>query len=518
MSAGGMAGPQLLRSWIDAAAERHPDKPYIVSVDDGRTLSFAALCRATQRIGDALADAGVGRNERIALLSGNSIEHLICYLGVMSYGATICTIHVEMNRHHLAQILSALRPRFTLLEPELTFDGTVTDARTIPLTDRFAEEIAQCSGTRVFFESSARDDACILLTSGTSDRPKGVVLSYRELLSNVEPLAEGLGLTTEDRIYDFRSFNWCSAQVLSALTPLSRGATLLLGRKFSRSRFFKHVAEHRATISAGNPTTLNMLLNEEAPSREALSSLRFIISSSAPLLPEDWRRFERTFGIPVAQSYGCSEIGWIAANPGAQRHFGSVGKPFPYHRLAVVNAGGEPVRVGESGEIEVGGFADIDYRSIAPDGSVRIDAHGRFRTGDLGFIDEAGFLHITGRKKELIIRGGVNISPLEIDAVLSQRPEVMEVATVGIPDRIYGEEVLSFVAIQPGTIVDPGDLIRHCAALLPASKVPKQIVVQHELPKTARGKLDRRALVDAWLSKASEDRRESGDKPRGDRT
>jgi UbiD family decarboxylase len=502
MSTDGTAGPLMLRSWIDVAAERHPDKPYIVCVEDGRTFTYGELRRTTRKMGEALANAGIGPNDRIALLSGNSIEHLICYLGVMSYGATICTVYVEMNRNHLARILGALKPRLMLFEPQLNLDDVLSQspAPKIPLTGEFAGEIARYTSERVCFESEARDDACILFTSGTRDRPKGVVLSYRELMSNAEPLAEGLGMTAGDRIYDFRSFNWCSAQVLSVLAPLSRGATLLLGRKFSRSRFFQHVAEHRATVTAGNPTTLNMLLNaEEAPSREALASLRFIISSSAPLLLEDWRRFEQRFGIPIAQSYGCSEIGWIAANPGTQRRFGSVGKPLPYHRLAIVNGCGEPLAAGETGEIEVGGFADIAYRSIAEDGAVSIDAQNRFRTGDLGFLDDDGFLYLTGRKKELIIRGGINISPLEIDAVLAQRPEVLEAATVGIPDRIYGEEVLSFVVLQPSAAVTSNDLIAHCAHLLPASKVPKQIVLRRELTKTARGKLDRRAMAAAWV-------------------
>ena len=503
MSVDGTAGAQLLRSWIDAAAERHPDKPYIVCVEDGRTLTYAELRRAIRQIGEALAGAGIGRNERIALLSGNSIEHLICYLGVMSHGATVCTIHVEMNRQYLAQILRALHPRLTLFEPELDLADVLSasDAPKIPLTNAFSDELARHSGARASFESDPRDDACILFTSGTSDRPKGVLLSYRELLSNVEPLAEGIGLTADDRIYDFRSFNWCSAQVLSALAPLSRGATLLLGRKFSRTRFFQHVTEHRATMAAGNPTTLAMLLSEDALPRKALSALRFIISSSAPLLPEDWRRFEQRFGIPVAQSYGCSEIGWIAANPGTGRQFGTVGKPLPYHRLAIVNGDGEPLPTGEIGEVEVGGLGENAYRSIADDGAMVVEARGRFRTGDLGFLDEAGFLHITGRKKELIIRGGINISPLEIDAIMSQRPEVMEAATIGVPDRIYGEEVVSFVALQQGATLSPDDLIAHCARLLPASKAPKHIVIRPELPKTARGKLDRRALAESWLTR-----------------
>ncbi len=505
--------PRLLRRWIDAAAERDPGKDFIVSVDDGRRITYAQLQRLTRQIGAFLAARGVATNDRVALLANNSIEHLACYIGVMAYGATICTIHVEMNHHHLAQILPALKPAFVVYEAGLGLEPVLAD---LPLPrlalgawDRDAGEGFYAAVTRhepadTSLPSGPRDDACILFTSGTSARPKGVVLTFRELLANVEPTAAGFGMTRDDRIYDFRSYNWCSAQVLSALAPLCRGATLIMARKFSRSRFFQHIAEHRATMSAGNPTTINMLLNgDDAVDTDAIASLRFVISSSAPLVQEDWQRFERRFGVPVAQSYGCSEIGWIAAIPGADRHFGTVGKPLPYHQLAIVDATGRPLGAGAVGHIEVGGFADNAYRYLAEDGTIHANSRGRFRTGDVGFLDADGYLHVVGREKELIIRGGVNISPLEIDSILMRRSELVEVATIGVPHRTYGEEVVSYVVARAGTRVDVEELLHYCGEVLPAFKVPRQIVLSETLPKTARGKLDRKALVAEWNSRHS---------------
>ncbi len=502
-------GPDLLRHWIDRAAERCPDKDYIVSVDDRRTISYARLRRLTRQIATFLAARGIRTNDRVALLAGNSIEHLACYIGVMAYGATICTIHVEMNRSHLGQILTTLNPRLVVFDAGLGLDDIVAKTSTLclPLGSfddtadaGFFKAIADSEPTDVnLADTGSQDDACILFTSGTSARPKGVVLTFRELLANVEPTVDGLGMTADDRIYDFRSFNWCSAQVLSALAPLSRGASLILGRKFSRSRFFQHIAEHGATIAAGNPTTINMLLNSnDPPNAEALASLRFVISSSAPLLSEDWRRFEQRFGTPVAQSYGCSEIGWIATNRGPGRHVGTVGKPSGYHKLAIVDDRGHPLPPGDIGHVEVGGFPDNDYRYLVDDGTIKVHCRGRLLTGDIGFLDADGYLHITGREKDLIIRGGINISPLEIDSILLQRPEIIEVATVGVPDHTYGEEVVSFVVARPGATIDIDDLLRYCGAVLPASKAPKQIVLSNHLPKTARGKLDRRALAEQW--------------------
>ena len=504
-------GPHLLRGWIDRAAGRDPDKIYIVCVESGRKISYGQLQQLTRRIAAFLARQRIGTNDRVALLANNSIEHLACYIGVMAYGATICTIHVEMNHRHLAQILPALQPRLVLLETGMGLDDILGESSAVRLPlgqwdddthAGFYKSVMQCEPTdETLATTRPRDDACILFTSGTSARPKGVILTFRELLSNVEPTADALGLTSNDRIYDFRSYNWCSAQVLSALSPLNRGATLIMGRKFTRSRFFKHIAKFRATIAAGNPTTINMLLNShDQADSGALASLRFVTSSSAPLLSEDWRRFEQRFGIPIAQGYGCSEIGWIAATPGESRKFGTAGKPLPYHELAIVDDGGRPLPAGDIGHVEVGGFADNDYRYLADDGTIKINSHGRLRTGDIGFLDADGYLHVTGREKDLIIRGGVNISPLEIDSILMQRPEIIEAATVGVPHRTYGEEVVSYVVARPGAQIDVNDLLHYCTTVLPAFKAPKQILVSNELPKTARGKLDRKALAGKWTA------------------
>jgi acyl-coenzyme A synthetase/AMP-(fatty) acid ligase len=340
----------------------------------------------------------------------------------------------------------------------------------------------------------------ILFTSGTSARPKGVVLSFRELVANAGPTADGFAMTAADRIYDFRSFNWCSAQTLSALPPLERGATLILGRKFSRSRFFEHIERHGATIATGNPTTIGILLNGEgALTAPELPALRFMTSSSAPLTVDEWRRFEERFGIRVSQGYGCSEVGWIAAQPGEARRIGTVGTPHAYHRLSIVDGEGQPLQPGETGAVELGGLPGNTYRYLADDGSIRVNERGRMKTGDLGFLDDEGYLHLTGRARDLIIRGGVNISPVEIDGVLMQRPEVAEAATVGVPDKVYGEEVVAFVVLRPGAGIGADDILRHCAAALPAFKAPKRIVLRGEpLPKTERGKLDRKALVELW--------------------
>ena len=505
-------GPKLLRDWIARAAQRHPGKPWVVCADDGRAVTYRELFDTTARMAALLQSRGIGRNDRVALLANNSIEHLICYLGVMGYGATICTVHVEMNRNQLDNIFARLKPALVLHQDGLGLDDLLSRVAAPrlrlgrwnePAGDTFYGALARHAPSDAQTTAGGDDDAVILFTSGTSARPKGVVLNYREHLTNIEPAADGFGITADDRVYDFRSFNWASAQLLGALVPLNRGATLVMTAKFSASRFFTHIRNHGVTVAAGNPTTLNILLNTETDARrENLPTLRFVTSSSAPLTIEEWRRFEARFGIPIAQGYGSSETGWIAAISGELRRVGTAGRPLPYHRLAIVDSGGAPLPAGEIGQIEIGGNAAHEYRYLADDGSVQVHSRGRIRTGDLGCLDADGYLRVTGREKDLIIRGGVNISPLEIDSFLMQRPELIEVATVGVPDAIYGEEVVSYVVARPGETVDTGELLRYCNDGLPAFKAPKQIVLSGSLPKTERGKLNRRALAERWRRQA----------------
>jgi long-chain acyl-CoA synthetase len=500
------AGPGLLRAWIDRAAELHPDKPYIVSADDGRSLSYGDLRRLVRGIAAFLRGQGIATGERIALAADNSIEHVVCYLGVMAYGATVCTVHVEMNRPHLPRILAQLRPRLVIHDEGIGELVTTAPRLAIgrcdaPAAGSFFASVDPDAGAENFLDgTAARDDGVIFFTSGTSDRPKGVVLSYREQLANIMPMTEGFGITGEDRVYDFRSFNWASAQLLGVLAPLARGATLVMAKKFSATRFFDDIRTHCATVAAGNPTVINMLLASPVKvGPQDVPSLRFITSSSAPLLHEEWRRFEERFGIPVAQGYGSSETAWIAVNPGHARRFGSVGRPLPYHRLAIVGSGGDAAAAGETGHVELGAWDDNDYRYLGDDGSVRVNSRGRMRTGDIGYLDADGYLFLTGREKELIIRGGVNISPVEIDGVLMQRAEVSEAATIGVPDAIWGEEVVSYVVLAPGSPFAPDELMHFCAARLTPFKAPKQILLRDGLPKSERGKLDRKALVAEWM-------------------
>ncbi|MDH3232982.1 MAG: acyl--CoA ligase, partial [Alphaproteobacteria bacterium] len=397
------AGSDALRHWLERNALRLGSKIFIQSIDQGKAITFGQLLQTAQKLSGYLGQAGIGANDRVVLLSNNSIEHLVTYLGVMAHGATICTINVEMNAAYFEDILTGLQPRLVLFE-----DGAVAPdlAERTPGTWAALGEWRADGGTGLFGAIADQpgghwhaqptghcDDACIYYTSGTSARPKGVVLSFGELIDNVEPLADAFGIGEDDRLLDFRSYNWASAQILSGLAPLARGASVAMARKFSRSRFFGWIRDHGATIAAGNPTTLNMLMSEAGSITGAdLPTLRFITSSSAPLTVQEAKRFEAGFEIPVGQGYGTSEAGWIAGSDETSRRLGSVGKPLAYHQLRIVDADGRVMPAGEPGLVELGSDSERAYRYVGADGAVKVHATGRFRTGDLGYLDDEGYL------------------------------------------------------------------------------------------------------------------------------
>ena len=498
------ASPATLRRWLDHGRACYADKVFVHSIDQKKSITYAQMHDVAGRIGAHLHQSRIGPGDRVALLANNSIEHLAIYLGVMAYGATICTIHFESYAAHLGDILASLRPRLVLCQEGL---ATAASIKGTALGDWQAEGgagffAALPDAPKAGFPASVagpRDDACIYFTSGTSAKPKGVVVEFKQLLDNVVPTAETMAMTAEDRILEFRSYNWASAQLLSVLAPLAVGATVVMAGIFSRSQFFAWIREHRTTIAAGNPTTLNMLINGEAAAAAAdLPSLRYVLSSSAPLQSRDWQRFEDQFGIKVVQGYGASEIGWIAGSNEKTSRLGSVGRPFPYHDLRILDESGNALPAGETGLVELGDDSSREYRYIGDDGTIRVNATGRLRTGDIGYLDNDGYLFLIGRQKDLIVRGGVNIAPAEIDAVLLRYEGVAEAAAIGVPDDIYGEEVVAYVSLASGA--EPGEqaLLDHCAKHLPAFKAPKAILFIETMPRNARGKLHRRILIEAW--------------------
>jgi long-chain acyl-CoA synthetase/malonyl-CoA/methylmalonyl-CoA synthetase len=348
-------------------------------------------------------------------------------------------------------------------------------------------------------ERNAADDiACIFCTSGTTARPKIVVYDHCAYWLNGLSTLECLGLTADDRTLEYRSFGWNSAQVLSLMPFLEKGLTMHIARRFSHSRFFEWIARHGITFAAGVPTVLNMLLNKPLGyTAKDVPTLRLMTCSTAPLTREQWLQFEQMYGVKLLQMYGMSEAGWMCGNRHYSSKIGTVGLPALHQELEIVDAQGLPCPPNVEGEVTAGGpHCAIGY--LNDDGSIEPIRGHRIKSGDLAIMDEDGFIRVSGRTKDLIIRGGVNIAPLEIDAVLLKHPGVLDAAAIGVPDPIYGEEVVCYVVPRPGASLTEAAVVAYCRASLPAPKVPKQVMIVTELPKSDRGKVLRDKLKDDW--------------------
>ena len=501
---------RTIHSVIADNAARIPDKVYVHSIDQNKSITYGELYALSNRIAHFLRDKGLKANDRLLLLAENSVEFMAIFVGVLRYGATIATANVEMNRAHLAEIVRAVAPKLVVYQDGLDLErqrGDGTSGEWMALGEWLKD-----GGGRGFFGAieacSEHDDLApvcgpddigvIFYTSGTEAKPKGVAETHSAVWHNFDATADCVGLGEGDRMLDCRSYTWLSAQNMSLGGPLTRGATVYMAGHFSRSRYFDWVKRYRIDIAIAVPTIVNMLLNEPVDIRgEDIPHLRFMMSSSAPLLPEQWQRFEDTYGIRICQSYGCSEGGLMCGHRGADRKIGTIGPPLKYQTIRIIDAAGNEVAQGETGEIVVSG-RQKSYGYLHPDGHIEKLPSSGHHTGDLGHFDADGHLSITGRLKDQIIRGGVNISPVEIDNVLAEHPDIVDGAAVGVPHHIYGEEVVCYVVSRAGSGLTAESVIAHCAAKLAEFKTPKQVFFTDALPKNARGKLDRGALAEEW--------------------
>jgi len=495
-------------------AARDADKVALVDLDQSSRITWAELNEAASRVAVYLAEQGIGVGDKVGLLADETIEKLICWLGIWRAGACVCPLNIELNAIYIAEMLQQIEPKLVLWHkgidgPALTEGVAAPDIR----VDTWGADRGGSGGADSLFrlvakldpddipdiENGEDDLAAIFCTSGTTSRPKLIVHKHIGFwLSGLSTL-DFLGLTADDRTLEYRSFGWNSAQILSLVPWLQKGHTLHIAKRFSHTRFFDWIQEHGITFAAGVPTVVNMLLNEPTGvTADEIPTLKRMTCSTAPLTAEQWQQFEAMYGVTLLQLYGMSEAGWICGNRHYERRMGTVGKPAKYQQFQIVDNDDNPVPAGTEGHVTIGG-PQVCYGTISTDGDFEDWTGARTRTGDLAVMDADGFIRVTGRTKDLIIRGGANISPLEIDTIVMAHDHVAEAAAVGVPDKIYGEEVVCYLVAKPGAALDLAGVAAHCSQSLPAFKMPKNFYVVDSLPKNDRGKILRESLKTKWL-------------------
>jgi acyl-coenzyme A synthetase/AMP-(fatty) acid ligase len=494
-------------------AKRDPAKTAIVDLESGTSIDFGALERMAVDIAAFLKSKGLGKGSRVLVLSDEYIEKLLIWMGVWRIGAVMCPFNHEINEKQMVNLTAALRPELILYHKDIDVQAMVGDAPAPRVRfgnwspsgakdpqDEFFVALPSGDAATMPERNNADDMACIFCTSGTTARPKIVVYNHAAYWMNGLDTLEFLGLTADDRTLEYRSFGWNSAQVLTLLPFLQKGLTVHMAKRFSHSRFFEWIQKYGITFSAGVPTVLNILLNKPIGyTAKDIPTLRLMSCSTAPLTAQQWTQFEEMYGVTLLQMYGMSETGWICGNRHYAKKMGTVGLPALHQELKIVDAQGNECPSGVEGEITVGG-PQMAIGYLLDDGSIDPVLGKRIKTGDLGIQDAEGFVRVSGRSKDLIIRGGVNIAPLEIDEILLRHPGIAEAAAVGVPDKIYGEEVICYVVPKDKALTE-GGVLAHCGQFLPPAKTPKQVLIVAELPKSDRGKVLRDKLREDWVAK-----------------
>jgi acyl-CoA synthetase (AMP-forming)/AMP-acid ligase II len=482
------------------------DEDLALVIPVGISLTYRRLREEVWRGAEALAARGIRRGDRVGLVYPNSAEAIVLFLAAATAG-TAAPLNPAYKVDEFQFYLEDTRARALLVPP-----GQAAAARQAAPPDAAVVEAAfDEHGTLRFpggaesgggVEPPGEDDVALVLhTSGTTSRPKMVPLRHRNLAASVANIIPSYQLTSDDVSLCLMPLFHVHGLVASTLATFGSGGTVVVPPKFSPFELGSLVRERGVTWYSAVPTIHQLVADRFARSRpEGLESLRFARSCSSALAPDLMARLEDLLGVPVLEAYGMTEASHqMASNPlpPGDRRPGSVGRGTGVD-VAVLDDQGEVLPAGAIGEVAVRGPNVMDGYEANPAANSEAFASGWFRTGDQGTIDEAGYVTLLGRIKELINRGGEKIAPREIDEVLRRHPAVAEAVTFGVPHPSWGEEVAAAVVLR--SEVDKRELTDFCRQYLADYKVPRQLYFVTEIPRTATGKVQRRHVATAFTS------------------
>lgn len=482
-----------------------PHAPAIVCPDDGSTRSYEQLAQASAHVAGLLRRAGVERGDRVALVLPNGPEIVETLFGIAMLGAMAAPLNPAYTVDEYAFYLTDLDPKLLLLRAQDYPNARRGASSTVGIADLElspGEPIRMSVGGRLVagqadFEPAHPEDVALLLhTSGTTSRPKQVPLRQRNLAYSARSIASSYGLGPDDVSYCSMPLFHVHGLVASTLAALAAGGRIVIPRRYTSPGFWDQAREHAVTWVSAGPTTHRMAL-ETRGGAPAPATLRFARSCSSALSPELMHQAEEAYGVPVLEAYGMTEASHqMASNPlpPARRVPGSVGVSAGAE-IRVVDAQGRDVPTDEAGEVAIRGPGVTSGYLNNDEAHAEAFFDGWFRTGDRGFLDEDGYLFLQGRLKEMILRGGENISPYEIEDVLLAHPAVADAVCFGIEDRKYGEVVGAAVALKGEAGED--ELKAHCREHLAAFKIPTVITVLDEIPRTPTGKVQRKQVAAA---------------------
>jgi long-chain acyl-CoA synthetase len=481
------------------------DNPDRVAIHLGdQTTSYGELDDQSARVAGLLAARGIAPGTPIGIMLPNVPEFASVYYGILRTGAVVVPMNPLLKAREIAYYLgdsgAPVIFAWHLTGSEVEIGAKEAGAEAIlvdPAT--FPDILATASPAPQVVDRAAYDTAVVLYTSGTTGHPKGAELTHANLINNVEVSAADLfQLGPDDLIFGGLPLFHAFGQTCTLNAAIMTGASLTVLPRFDAAKALGILADQRVTIFAGVPTMFSALLHVPDRSDYDVSALRLCISGGAAMPVEVLRQFEDAFDCIVLEGYGLSETSPVASfnHPGRERKPGSIGTPIRGVEMRVVDASGAEVPQGEVGEIAIRGHNIMKGYLNKPEATAEaVSADGWFRTGDIGRVDEDGYYYIVDRKKDLIIRGGYNIYPREIEEVLYEHPEVAEAAVVGMPHPELGEEVGAAVALKPGATVTPDELRSYVKSQVAAYKYPRRVWIVDALPKGPTGKILKKEIT-----------------------
>lgn len=475
-----------------AGAARDPSLRDRLALQAAReSVTYGELIGRIERVAGMLLARGLRRGERVALIAGRSIDAAAGLFGIMAAGGAACVLDPHLNPSETAARLAGADIGWVLADV-----GHAASAARASPRELLRIEDAASAAARTLDDLTPDDDALLVCTSGSTGVPKAVLLTHGNLLSNARGVAGRTGVTPEDRVLHMLPLHHTNGVNNLLIVPFCCGASAVMLERFRAETFFAEIAAVRPTYITGVATHYSRLLGYPPP-RGALASLRLLRSGAAPLSAQLHREIERHLGLPLIHSYGLSEATCtVAMNPPGARRIGTVGTALEGQRLAVLAPGTEtPIATGTEGEICVAGPSlmkgYVPPAASADGPSIR---NGWLRTGDLGRMDEDGYLTVTGRLKEIIIRGGENLSPGRIEEAILRNPAVRACCVIGAPHADLGEVPVAFIVVHEGRAVLESVIRDQVAAELPRACVPARVIAVDALPEIGIGKIDRKAL------------------------
>ncbi|NIM10360.1 MAG: AMP-binding protein [Candidatus Aminicenantes bacterium] len=487
-------------------AKQNPHRVFIFDVRSERAYTFKEFNLAVEKTANYLISQGIQKGDRVTGVIENSPEYCFFYFAVIRVGAIFNPMPFTSHKEEILKNIRLVEPKLSFIDARKEREFEENEKKNIVFVpvgaERKFEEIIKDMGRR-FAEPVDIDEntpACLYYSSGTTSDPKGVLFSHKNMIADISSICRGFKFSTENEVHLIMLPLGHTASTNYSLLPcVYIGGKIVMAESFwhIRTKIWKLIEEHRVTYMEVVPTVLYSILNiYRRPIDEDVSSMRFVGCGSAPLQKGVQEQFQERFHLKVGNLYGLSETGPTHIDdplvPGWKS--GSIGVPLDVNEVKIFDDKDKELGPNKTGEIVIKGdnvFVGY-YKNEAVYNKVVKDDW--FHTGDLGYKDKNGIFYFVDRKKDLIIKGGINIVPGEIDEVLMLHPAVKEGVTIGVLDEMFGEEVKSFVVPKDGMTITPAEIITHCSNYLPKTKVPKYVDIVNDIPKTHSGKLLRKKL------------------------